>query len=66
MCMYTRAHGLLIWGLTFSADGRFLASGGDDTTILVWHIRKILASRDALVPGKGGGVGKAPVKTGKE
>jgi serine/threonine protein kinase len=33
-----RGHGGPVWSVTFSPDGKFLASGSDDTTVKVWDV----------------------------
>ncbi len=35
-----------VCGLSFSAEGQFLASGSQDTTVIIWRIRNVPPSKD--------------------
>ncbi len=48
-----KGHRGTVWCLSFSADGR-LASGSDDTTVLIWDVEKIVAPARRLAPLKDG------------
>ncbi|KAG0529092.1 hypothetical protein BDA96_05G068600 [Sorghum bicolor] len=43
-----RAHEGSIWSIKFSPDGRFLASGGEDSVVRVWEVQNVDASSSAV------------------
>ena len=46
-------HTDIVWGMNFSADGKTLASGGDDRTAIVWDVASgdTCARRSGATPG---------------
>uniref|UniRef100_A0ACD5W7V7 Uncharacterized protein n=1 Tax=Avena sativa TaxID=4498 RepID=A0ACD5W7V7_AVESA len=66
-----RAHEGSIWSIKFSADGRFLATGGEDRVVRVWQVVDADASSSSpelcaalflppLAPTEGGSLAAAP------
>ena len=50
-----RAHEGLIWTMKFSPDGQYLASGGEDGVVRIWHVTSADASyKDLMVEGNSG------------
>jgi WD40 repeat protein len=50
-----RAHEGLIWTMKFSLDGQYLASGGEDGVVRIWHVTSADASnKDLMVEGNSG------------
>ncbi|CAI9753085.1 unnamed protein product [Fraxinus pennsylvanica] len=39
-----RAHDGLVWTMKFSPDGQYLASGGEDGVVCIWHVSSIDAA----------------------
>jgi WD40 repeat protein len=38
---HLRGHTDTVWGAAFSPDGRWLATGSQDTTVLIWDMRNL-------------------------
>ncbi|KAJ8765267.1 hypothetical protein K2173_011964 [Erythroxylum novogranatense] len=43
-----QAHKGLIWTMKFSPDGQFLATGGEDGVVLIWHVTSVDAYLNSL------------------
>ncbi|KAH9717716.1 WD REPEATS REGION domain-containing protein [Citrus sinensis] len=63
-----QAHKGCIWTLKFSPDGRYLASGGEDGVVRIWHVTSVAASCKSFTDdgGFGSNAKEGKIKFGKK